>query len=195
MRMRTPKKLWALARRCTVGGILLLVPAGALSAQTRASSACSQIGTNVMAPELASGNITGLSFGCVVSNIMGDETTPGGATNLIRALKPLARTIFIFALLAEIAWLSVFGATDVGGTGVPHQIVKALFIALFYGVLLENFPLVINGFRDVAVNGSAAAQEEITTAMNTPSGDAMVIGTSVSAVETATNRAAHLRKK
>jgi len=186
MRMRASKTLWALARRCTVSGILLLAPIGGLRAQGN-TNPCRDIASNLGAPELASGNLTGLTFGCVVKNIMGssDGADAGGATNLIRALKPLARTIFIFAVLAEIAWLSVFGVADQGGTGVPHQIVKALFIALFYGVLVDNFTVVLGGFRDVAVNGSAAAQEQIVTAMNTPSADPMVIGTSVSAIETA----------
>jgi hypothetical protein len=154
------------------------------------STKCDGRPTESKSAVLRPSNLNGATFGCVVTLLWDGGLSTGakrGAANLVVNMEGLARWIFILAALAEVAWLVVFGVVDSGygsgAMGVPLHLARHLMLCMFFAFCLVNYHGILDALRDLAVNGSAVAQDEIRQAIGVPSADPTAIGHQIPSAE------------
>ncbi len=116
--------------------------------------------------------LTGFSFSCVTSILLGGSGKPTMILNLMDHFKVIA-----LSLLGTFAMLEIVFAGIFDGKKAPASTGKAIALTIAMALVIQNYDVVINGFRQSAIFGSQLVHEAVQNSANTPTDEDLALGT------------------
>ena len=114
--------------------------------------------------------LTGYSFDCVTSVLLGGTGQPTLVLNLMDHFKIIALSVLGTFLMLEVVFAGMFD-----GRRAPASTGRAIGLTIGMALLIQNYDLVIECFRQSAIAGSVLIHEAVQESANTPIDGALAL--------------------
>ena len=114
--------------------------------------------------------LTGFSFSCVTSTLLGGTGKPTLVLNLMSHFKVVALAFLGTFLMLEVVFAGIFD-----GRKAPSSTGKAIGLTIAMVLVIQNFDIVIDAFRRSAIFGSELVHEAVQTSASQPTDDAIAL--------------------